>query len=156
MRGILIGGALALMLGGGLVASGAPAPLPRIHALCLTVPIRDRSPPFWYLVGTYELSLSADATRAALARMTISAQHGDRFTIGIAEPTGNAAVDWQGQGVIKGNTGHYDWVFPDGKTGRTTITIDDDGVIHGQVRGSGLYWDYVARPLMEQPTPPRK
>jgi hypothetical protein len=95
------------------------------------------------LVGTY--NLSPKGFKGVVARMTISAQHGSQFLIGIDTPIGVAGVDWEGRGVITGKDGHYDWVFPDGKTGTTTITIDENGNLVGQVRGAGIDWDYVAQ-----------
>jgi hypothetical protein len=77
--------------------------------------------------------------------MKISAQRGSKFSIGIASPTGNPTQDWKGDGVVKGDEGYYDWVFTDGKKGRTTFNIDEAGNLHGKVRGSGINWDYVAR-----------
>src|SRR5438552_18860343 len=108
------------------------------------VPVRDRPEPpqFPDLVGTYGLYAPNDPDVTAVPMMRIVSQDGNRFVIRIAVPSGNPAVDWQGRGVIDGNQGHYDWVFPDGKTGRTTIRLDADGHLRGQVRGSGIDWDY--------------
>jgi uncharacterized caspase-like protein len=50
---------------------------------------------------------------------------------------------WSGQGAFNGRKGFYDWRFTDGKTGRTTIWIDDAEQLHGRVRGGGIDWDYV-------------
>ena len=77
--------------------------------------------------------------------MKISEQHGNQFLISIAYPTGDPAIDWKGSGVVNGNTGYYDWVFTDGKKGRTTFRIDKSGNLHGYVKGSDLNWKYVAR-----------
>lgn len=76
--------------------------------------------------------------------MRISEQHGNQFLISIAYPMGDPAMDWKGSGVVNGNNGFYDWVFTDGKKGRTTLRIDKSGNLHGMVRGSGISWDYVA------------
>ena len=114
----------------------------------LAVPVRERpgppDPPD--LVGTYRLwHPNAYPLGASTAHMKITLQDGNRFTISIAQPTGSPGVDWQGHGVIDGKRGHYDWVFPNGWTGRTTITIDADGNLRGQVRGSGIAWDYIGK-----------
>jgi hypothetical protein len=57
---------------------------------------------------------------------------------------------WSGEGRIDGNEGYYNWIFADGKTGRTTFTINADGTLTGQVRGAGLDWLYLARPSKEK------
>ena len=51
---------------------------------------------------------------------------------------------WTGRGSFDGQRGYYDWQFTDGKRGRTTIRLDADGKLHGEVRGSGLDWNYQA------------
>jgi hypothetical protein len=95
------------------------------------------------LEGTYRLSHKNDAARIGLVALKIWGQQGNTFQVGIDAPTGNPGIDWEGRGVINGDQGYYDWVFPDGKRGRTTFTVDKDGVVHGQVRGGGIDWDYV-------------
>jgi len=97
------------------------------------------------LTGTYALSHKGDTGAVGIARMKIWNQQGDSFLVGIAELANHPAVDWEGRGVFDGERGHYDWVFPDGKKGRTTFTVDKDGHIHGQVRGGGIDWNYVGR-----------
>jgi len=97
------------------------------------------------IIGRYALYREGDLLGKVVGHMEISAQKGRQFSIGIASPTGNPALDWQGNGVLRGAGGYYDWVFKDGKRGRTTFTIDRSGNIHGKVRGSGINWDYVAR-----------
>jgi hypothetical protein len=94
------------------------------------------------LTGIYTLH---NAAGQALALMRISNVRGSEFAVGIAEPTGNPGIDWKGHGTIHGKDGHYDWTFPDGKQGRTTIRIDADGNLVGQVRGAGIDWDYVGK-----------
>src|SRR5688572_16686911 len=79
------------------------------------------------LEGIYAISHEGNPTGVGFAKMKIWNQRGNTFLIGIAEPTGNGGVDWQGRGVIDGERGHYDWAFPDGKHGRTTFTFDKDG-----------------------------
>jgi hypothetical protein len=101
------------------------------------------------LVGTYRLQYR-DKTGTVVGALKISAQVGNQFRIGIAKPSGNPAVDWTGNGIINGNQGHYDWVFPDGKIGRTTFIVDQIGNIHGKVRGSGIDRDYLAIRVADQ------
>lgn len=62
-------------------------------------------------------------------------------------PTGNPAYDWTGRGKVTGNSGSYTWRFEDGKTGQTTFRVDKAGNLHGQVRGSGINWDYIGRKI---------
>jgi hypothetical protein len=127
----------------------ADFPASRFGGRAAAVPIPDRPETRRThpdLVGTYALyARDGDLTAESYTFMKISQQQGSEFVIGIAKPTGHAGMDWKGRGIINGKQGHYDWVFPDGKTGRTTITIDADGNLCGQVRGSGIDWDYVAK-----------
>lgn len=51
---------------------------------------------------------------------------------------------WKGYGNFDGKSGSYHWVFTNGKSGQTTFHMDFDGVLHGQVRGAGIDWDYIA------------
>ena len=97
------------------------------------------------ITGNYALYREGNMLGKVEGYMLISQQNGNQFSIGIASPTGNPTQDWQGKGVVKGAGGYYDWVFTDGKKGRTTFIIDKSGNLHGKVRGSGLNWDYVAR-----------
>lgn len=53
-------------------------------------------------------------------------------------------LGWSGEGDFDGTRGFYDWVFADGKRGRTTLQMDSNGTLHGQVRGAGIDWDYMA------------
>jgi hypothetical protein len=97
------------------------------------------------LEGTYGCSYEGSPPGSGVVRLKIWNQRGNSFLVGIAEPTGNPTIDWEGRGVLDGERGHYDWTFPDGKQGRTTFTIDKDGHLHGSVRGGGIDWDYVGR-----------
>jgi len=51
---------------------------------------------------------------------------------------------WRGHGTFDGQRGYYDWLFTNGKAGRTTIQLLRPGVLAGQVRGGGIDWDYIA------------
>lgn len=96
-------------------------------------------------VGNYTLYREGDLGGKVVGYMRISSQQGNRFSIGISVPTGNPALDWQGNGELVRNSGFYKWKFQDGKRVRTTFSIDRAGNVHGHVQGSGLNWKYVAR-----------
>lgn len=104
-----------------------------------------RSPSGTQLVGTYALYKKEESGKAPISLMTIFAQHGSQFLVGNTLATGGAAEDWEGRGQIDGDTGAYDWVFLDGKKGRTTFTVDADGNLCGEVRGAGIDWNYVGK-----------
>jgi predicted Ser/Thr protein kinase len=62
--------------------------------------------------------------------------------------TGNRLIavgdGWAAAGEFDGKKGYYSWEFADAKSGKTTLFVDDKGRLHGQVRGSGIDWDYIA------------
>ena len=120
-----------------LVGVGSTKPLPRRNP--------DPPPEYPKLIGIYDLRHRIEDATANCPQMRISWQDGRHFEVAIGAATGNPAIDWQGRGVINGASGYYDWVFPDGKRGRTTFTIDADGNLLGQVRGAGIDWDYVGK-----------
>ena len=97
------------------------------------------------IAGNYALFKEGDLNGKCVGHMNIGHLQNGQFVIGIAAPSGNPATDWQGKGILQGNSGYYTWVFKNGKKGRTTFSIDKSGNIHGKVRGSGVNWDYVAR-----------
>jgi hypothetical protein len=97
------------------------------------------------ITGNYILYREGNMLGKVEGYMKINSKRGNQFSIGITAPTGDPAIDWKGNGVVNGDEGYYDWVFTDGKKGRTTFRIDEEGNLHGMVRGSGLNWDYVAR-----------
>ncbi|HOB51572.1 MAG TPA: hypothetical protein PK176_12625 [Acidobacteriota bacterium] len=97
------------------------------------------------LTGVYALYHADGGSGRVEGYMRITQTGDHAFTVGIAIRTGDPAMDWQGNGEVTGTQGYYDWRFDDGKSGRTTFTIDPDGTLHGQVQGSGLNWRYVAR-----------
>ena len=97
------------------------------------------------LSGYYVLYREGDLFGKVAGYMRIGEQRGNQFLIGNAYPTGDAEKVWNGSGVIDGSEGYYDWVFTDGKKGRTTFRIDKTGNLHGKVRGSGINWDFVAQ-----------
>jgi len=103
--------------------------------------------------GTYVLYREGDLLGKVVGYMRIGEQRGNQFLIGTAYPTGDAKKDWNGSGVVAGSEGYYDWVFTDGKKGRTTFMIDKAGNLHGKVRGSGINWDYVAQREIKVITP---
>jgi opacity protein-like surface antigen len=97
------------------------------------------------LVGEYRLLQAGDAVpKTTVGKMSVFAQTGNRFLIGISERSTNPAENWRGQGILDGSDGYYDWTFSDGKKGRTTFTLDANGNLRGHVLGSGIDWHYVA------------
>jgi hypothetical protein len=48
---------------------------------------------------------------------------------------------WRGRGEFDGRTGYYIWTLPNGRGGRTEIYLDEEGFLHGKVRGASN-WDY--------------
>jgi len=96
------------------------------------------------MTGNYVLYRAGNMYGTVVGYMRITEQRGNQFSVGIAVPSGNPSQDWKGNGVINGLEGYYDWVFGDGKRGRTTFRIDQAGNLHGVVRGSGVNWDYEA------------
>ncbi len=96
------------------------------------------------ITGNYSLYRAGNMYGNVVGYMRITGQRGNQFSVGIAVPTGDPAQDWKGNGVINGGEGYYDWVFGDGKRGRTTFRIDQAGNLYGMVRGTGVNWDYEA------------
>lgn len=56
---------------------------------------------------------------------------------------------WTGQGSFDEQDGSYDWKFTDGRTGITKIHLDETGILHGDVKGSGINWTYWASRQIE-------
>jgi hypothetical protein len=90
--------------------------------------------------GTYDLFDIGNVGGRVVGVMLFSAQSGTSFSVTSSNPE-----PWNGTGDITNNQGYYDWRFPDGRTGRTTIVVGADGNLYGHVFGSGLNWMYVAR-----------
>jgi hypothetical protein len=89
--------------------------------------------------GRYDLYVDGHPEEGVRTHMEIFGQKGNSFSVrGIEQ-------DWGGQGTLKKTEGYYDWKFGDGRTGRTTITVNSDGTITGHVSGSGLDWVYMAK-----------
>lgn len=90
------------------------------------------------IAGTYSLYRLQDPSGDALGKMTITVRGGSNIFV--------RGADWKGAGKMTDRKqGYYDWEFEDGKNGRTTILINDDGTLQGRVFGSGLDWWYLAR-----------
>lgn len=91
------------------------------------------------ITGRYQLSFADDLGKKVVTIMTITSSGKNTFFI--------QGVDqrWAGVGRVEGTEGFYHWTFDDGKTGRTTFTINPDGSILGNVVGSGQDWRYLAR-----------
>lgn len=51
---------------------------------------------------------------------------------------------WRGEGSFDGRRGFYNFRDTDGQTGRTDFFIDENGALHGKVRGSGMGWNFIA------------
>ena len=104
--------------------------------LCATAPALAQP----QLENTYDLYDQSNRSWSVITTMTIFNQKGSFFLI--------QGDRWGGSGNVSGSSGYYDWKFLDGKSGRTTFTVQDNGNLHGQVRGpgKGLNWDYIAIP----------
>jgi uncharacterized protein (TIGR02996 family) len=61
---------------------------------------------------------------------------------------------WSGEGTFDGERGSYDWRLVDGRGGRTECFLDEQGELHGQVRGAEFNWDYRAT-WVGSPAPPQ-
>jgi uncharacterized caspase-like protein len=97
------------------------------------------------VVAPPELRLQKIIGRWALRRE--SQPNSRPITSFIVEAGGEGIIvlgdSWKGYGNFDGKTGSYHWVFTNGKSGQTTFHMDDDGALHGQVRGAGIDWDYI-------------
>ena len=51
---------------------------------------------------------------------------------------------WTGTGQFDGHRGFYDWRFNDGKSGRTEFYLDQNNELRGQIRGTGINWNFIA------------
>lgn len=103
----------------------------------------DRQLVFHELVHTAQYErlggLHGHPEKGLITRMEIFGQKGNTFSVrGVQQ-------DWGGQGKLNGMEGYYDWKFGNGKTGRTTFTVNTDGTIKGHVLGSGIDWVYIAK-----------
>jgi hypothetical protein len=87
------------------------------------------------LAGTWLLRWEGNAQSEPVGTAIIE-MHGSDI-----EVRGN---DWSGRGKFEGQTGHYQWSINDGRTGHTTLWLDGKGLLHGQVRGALVYWDFIA------------
>jgi hypothetical protein len=55
--------------------------------------------------------------------------------------------NWIGHGKVDGNTGYYDWRFPDGRTGHNTFMIRPDGSLQVTTHSSAFAdQSFIARP----------
>ena len=45
---------------------------------------------------------------------------------------------WLGVGEFDGRTGYYEYRLPNGALARTEIVLNENGVLHGKVRGAGV------------------
>ena len=100
------------------------------------------------LVGRYTL-FQVRNPEVIVGDLQILAQHDSGFEIRIGQQSESEQFEWTGMGILEGREGLYEWELPDGKTGKTTFVVDEEGSIHGCVRGGGVDWDYVARPVKD-------
>lgn len=88
------------------------------------------------LSGNWELRKSSP-TPDGVVNMSISQSGSDLFA------SGNG---WTGQGKLVGMGGFYNWVFTDGRKGKTSFTYNPefDILVSGVVHGSGISWKFTA------------
>lgn len=95
-----------------------------------------------FVSGTYELTAlnKEDSGRAA----TVEIKLYDRDKLHV---NGVLPQIWAADGKFNPQIGrgYYDWKFNDGKTGRTTFEVQDDGTLTGTVSGSGINWSFRAQ-----------
>lgn len=109
------------------------------------------------MTGLYELYVQGNEGRGIVGYMRIFDQSGGNFSVRSATSAGVVTDEWQGRGAVQGNSGIYSWRFRDGRTGQSSFSIDRAGNLLGQVRGSDIDWNYLARktPLAPSPTAER-
>ncbi len=108
-------------------------------------PFLSRKPEPVSLTGEYVLYFhNTREDGPPVARFAIRMSGGETFTIA------GVGQSWTGEGRCAAGRGHYDWVFTDGRRGRTTFTLTPEGGIAGHVVGGDIDWRYVARRV----TPP--
>src|SRR5260370_14576900 len=117
----------------------------------------------WWLIGKeYEKQLAAVqsssiAGRWHLRRESGTAKEPEKTWMRIKmegtrlNVTGSGVLgnEWNGQGTFDGKKGYYDWEFKDGKMGSTQIHLDTEGILWGEVQGSGIDWGYWATKQIE-------
>jgi hypothetical protein len=59
-------------------------------------------------------------------------------------PSTFALGSWRGSRKFEGQSGHNFWSFSEGRNGHTTLWLDQNGLLHGQVREAPVDWDFVA------------
>jgi hypothetical protein len=99
----------------------------------------DKGPTTASIEGVYLLYHWGDQDGKPVAKMAITARDAKSFSVRGLDQT------WSGEGSIDGNTGYFNWVFADGKKGKTTFTHNLDGTLKGEVRGEVGDWTYLAR-----------
>jgi hypothetical protein len=112
---------------------GAEKPSPKPQ----TSPTSDKPADLSYLTGEYDLYRLENPAGGVIRRMTLRVRKGNEIFV--------RGTDWTGTGKIDGKQGYYDWKFEDGKFGRTTVLVNDNGTMQGRVFGSGIDWWYLAR-----------
>src|SRR5205814_2210896 len=82
--------------------------------------------------GIYFLYPKDTSNEEPIAKMAITGRGDEGFSV---RGLGQA---WSGEGRIDDGKGFYNWIFENGDSGKTTLTINTDGTLHGHVVGSSL------------------
>jgi hypothetical protein len=89
--------------------------------------------------GVYQLYPVGAENGSPIAKMLITWREDQYFSVrGLGQT-------WSGEGRIEEGKGFYNWIFENGDSGKTTLTVNADGTLNGHVVGSGLNWMYLAR-----------
>lgn len=111
--------------------------LSSVTLLFFSAPILAQKSPL--LSGVYDLFVSGSPENRIVAKMEIVTSDTEEFLV---RGVGQA---WTARGKVSASDAYYDWTFSDGKTGRTTFHINEDGTLTGHVRGSGIDWRFTGR-----------
>lgn len=58
----------------------------------------------------------------------------------------SGGINGRGVGEFDGRKGFYEAVDPNGARARTELLLDENGVLHGKVRRTGVHqWDFVGQ-----------
>ena len=137
----IVGGTIAAVLAGVILYHVLPQNSPTSTSASppMMPAVTRPPPPIKSISGTWTIRPDGQPT-ARPAGFYVIEQNGT--TISVRGP------DWTSRGTFDGKVGYYDWAFQDGsgRRGRTTISLGETGILHGQVRGSGanVNWDFVA------------
>lgn len=118
-------------------SSEKPSPSSEKPSQPAASPTPDQPADFSYLSGNYDLYRLENPSGGIIGRMNLRVRKRNEIFV--------RGTDWTGTGKLDGKQGYYDWKFEDGKYGRTTVLVNDDGTMQGRVFGSGIDWWYLAR-----------